>query len=97
MLFNIRDDSMSLLELARKLQSEINLLSIDQAENMNEFMLLCKHLDTRPKRNSNPKGNINPKKVAKDVRVAPSVKNISSVSMDMPKPESSDKGWKTTS
>ncbi|KAG5568389.1 hypothetical protein H5410_064594 [Solanum commersonii] len=55
-------------------------------------MLLCEHLDTRPNRNSNPEGNINPKKVAGDVPLAPSAKNISSISMDMPKPESSDKG-----
>ncbi|KAG5621022.1 hypothetical protein H5410_006240 [Solanum commersonii] len=59
---------------------------------MNEFLLLCEHLDTCPKRNSNHQGNINPKKVAGDVPLAPSAENISSISMDMSKPESSDKG-----
>uniref|UniRef100_M1DH60 Uncharacterized protein n=1 Tax=Solanum tuberosum TaxID=4113 RepID=M1DH60_SOLTU len=91
-LFNIRDDLMSLSEQARKMQYEINQLSSDQAENMNEFLLLCEHLDTCPKMNSNPEGNINLNKVAGDVSLAPSAKNISSVSIDMPKPESSDKG-----
>ncbi|KAG5576012.1 hypothetical protein H5410_056146 [Solanum commersonii] len=59
---------------------------------MNEFLLLCEHLDTCPKRNSNPKGNFNPNKMAGDVPLAPSAKNISLVSPDMPKPESKDKG-----
>ncbi|KAG5628069.1 hypothetical protein H5410_013287 [Solanum commersonii] len=39
----------------------------------------------------NPQGNINPKKVAGDVLLAPSAENISSISMDMSKPESLDK------
>ncbi|KAG5615807.1 hypothetical protein H5410_015631 [Solanum commersonii] len=66
--------------------------SIGKNENMNEFLLLCEHLDTRPKRNSSPEGNINPKKLEGNVPLAPSAKNISSVSLDMTKPESSDKG-----
>ncbi|KAG5632571.1 hypothetical protein H5410_004288 [Solanum commersonii] len=91
-LFNIRDQLASLSEQARKMQYEINQLSEDQAENMHEFLLLCEHLDTCPRRNSNPKGNINPNKVAGDVPLAPNAKNISSVSMDMPKPKSKDEG-----
>lgn len=59
---------------------------------MNEFLLLCEHLDKCPKRNSNPEGNINPNKVTRDVPLAPSAKNISSTSMDKLKPECKDKG-----
>ncbi|KAG5628070.1 hypothetical protein H5410_013288 [Solanum commersonii] len=61
-LFNIRDDLMSLSEQARKMQYEINQLSNSQAENMNEFLLLCEHLDTCPKRNSILRGILIPKK-----------------------------------
>ncbi|KAG5615809.1 hypothetical protein H5410_015633 [Solanum commersonii] len=60
--------------------------SLEDYKNVNEFLLLCEHLDTRPKRNSSPEGNINPKKVAGDVPLAASAKNISSVSLDMPNP-----------
>ncbi|KAG5596452.1 hypothetical protein H5410_037684 [Solanum commersonii] len=91
-LFIIRDEFSSLSEQARKMQYEINQLSEDQAENMNKFLLLCEHLNTCPKMNSNPEGNITPKKVAGDVPLAPSAKNISSISIDMSKPESKDKG-----
>ncbi|KAG5579428.1 hypothetical protein H5410_050055 [Solanum commersonii] len=91
-LFNIRDELASLSEQARKMPYEINQLSDDQAENISEFLLLCEHLNTCTKRNSNPEGNINPNKVAGDIPLAPSAINISSVSMDMPKPESKDKG-----
>ncbi|KAG5594908.1 hypothetical protein H5410_036140 [Solanum commersonii] len=56
---------------------------------MSEFLLLCEHLDTCPKRNSNPKGNITPNKVVGDVPLAPSAKNISSVSTEMPNPNTS--------
>ncbi|KAG5595837.1 hypothetical protein H5410_037069 [Solanum commersonii] len=59
---------------------------------MHEFLLLCEHLDTCPKRNPNFKGNITPNNVAGDVPLTLSVKNISSVSMDIPKPESKDEG-----
>jgi len=74
------------------MQYEINQLYTEQAKNMNEFLLLCEHLDTSPRRNSNPKGNFNPNKMAGDVPLAPSANNISLVSTDMPKPESKDKG-----
>ncbi|KAG5603814.1 hypothetical protein H5410_025306 [Solanum commersonii] len=40
---------------------------------MREFLLLCEHLDTYPKENSNLKGNVNPNKVAGDVPLAPCV------------------------
>ncbi|KAG5572685.1 hypothetical protein H5410_062451 [Solanum commersonii] len=89
-LFKIRDELASLSEQERMMQYEINQLSTDQAENMSEFLLLCEHLNTRPKRNSNSKGNITPNKVAGDVSLAPSAKNISTVSTDMPKPKTSD-------
>uniref|UniRef100_M1DX43 Uncharacterized protein n=1 Tax=Solanum tuberosum TaxID=4113 RepID=M1DX43_SOLTU len=87
-LFNIKDQLASLTEQARKMQYEINQLSNDQAESMSELLLICKHLDTCPKRNTIPKGNINPNKVAGDVPLAPSAKNNSSVSLDMLKSES---------
>ncbi|KAG5587887.1 hypothetical protein H5410_048321 [Solanum commersonii] len=69
-LFNIRDELASLSEQARKMQYEINQLYTEQAENMNEFLLLCEHFDTCPKR------NFNPNKMAGDVPLAPSVINI---------------------
>ncbi|KAG5629425.1 hypothetical protein H5410_001142 [Solanum commersonii] len=91
-LFKIRDELSKLSEQARILQSEINHLSTTQAENMREFLLLCKHLDTYPKQNSILKGNINPNKVAGDVPLALSAQNISKVSTDMPIPTSKDEG-----
>ncbi|KAG5607505.1 hypothetical protein H5410_028997 [Solanum commersonii] len=91
-LFKIRDDLSKLSEQSRILQSEINQLSTTQAENMREFLLLCKHLDTHPIQNSNLKGNINPNKVAGDVPLAPSAQNISKVYTDMPISKSKDKG-----
>ncbi|KAG5570676.1 hypothetical protein H5410_060442 [Solanum commersonii] len=78
------------------MQYEINQLSNEQAESMNELLLLCEHLDTSPKRNSIPKGNINPNKLAGDIPLAPSATNISSISLDMVKPESKDKGKSQT-
>ncbi|KAG5600888.1 hypothetical protein H5410_032258 [Solanum commersonii] len=59
---------------------------------MREFLLLCEHLDTYPKQNSNLKENIILNKVAGDVPLAPSAKNISTVSKDMPNPKSKDEG-----
>ncbi|KAG5585113.1 hypothetical protein H5410_045547 [Solanum commersonii] len=57
---------------------------------MKEFLLLCEHLDTRPKQNSNLKGNITLNKVAGDVPLAPSAQNISKVSTNMPISTSKD-------
>ncbi|KAH0662860.1 hypothetical protein KY290_028798 [Solanum tuberosum] len=91
-LFKIRDELAKLSEQSRILQSEINQLSTNQAESMREFLLLCEHLDTRPKQNSNLKGNISPNKVAGDVPLAPSAKNISTVNLNMPTSISKDKG-----
>ncbi|KAG5603812.1 hypothetical protein H5410_025304 [Solanum commersonii] len=54
-LFKIRDELSKLFEQARILQFEINQLSATQAENIREFLLLCVHLDTYPKQNSNLK------------------------------------------
>ena len=82
-LFKIRDELSKLSEQCRMLQSELNQLSITQAENMREFLILCVHLDSRPLQNSILKGNINPNKVAGDVPLAPSAKNISMVSTDI--------------
>uniref|UniRef100_M1D9D2 Uncharacterized protein n=1 Tax=Solanum tuberosum TaxID=4113 RepID=M1D9D2_SOLTU len=65
-------------------------LNTEQAENMSEFLLLCEHLGTCPKRNSNPKGNNTPNKVAGYVPLALSDQNISTVSTDMPTPKSTD-------
>ncbi|KAH0644391.1 hypothetical protein KY284_032275 [Solanum tuberosum] len=90
-LFKIRDELAKLSEQSRILQSEINQLSTNQAESMREFLLLCEHLDTRPKQNSNLKGNISPNKVAGDVPLAPSAKNISTVNLNMPTSISKDK------
>uniref|UniRef100_M1DD06 Uncharacterized protein n=1 Tax=Solanum tuberosum TaxID=4113 RepID=M1DD06_SOLTU len=90
-LFKIRDELSKLSEQSRILQSEINQLSTNQAESMREFLLLCEHLDTRPKQNSNLKGNISPNKVAGDVPLAPSAKNISTVNLNMPTSISKDK------
>uniref|UniRef100_M1DWW8 Uncharacterized protein n=1 Tax=Solanum tuberosum TaxID=4113 RepID=M1DWW8_SOLTU len=73
------------------MQYEINQLSTEQAENMSEFLLLCEHLDTYPKWNSNP-GNITPNNVVGDVPLALSAKNISTVSKDMPNPKSKEVG-----
>ncbi|KAH0736584.1 hypothetical protein KY285_012291 [Solanum tuberosum] len=78
------------------MQYEINLLINDQAESMNELLLLCEHLDTTPTWNFIPKGNINSNKAEGDVPLAPSATNISLVSLDMPKPESKDKGKSQT-
>ncbi|KAG5575979.1 hypothetical protein H5410_056113 [Solanum commersonii] len=74
------------------MQYEMNQLSTKQEENMSELLLLCEHLDTCPKRNSNPKGIITPNKVAGDVPLAHSAKNISTVSTVMPNPKSKDEG-----
>ncbi|KAG5601387.1 hypothetical protein H5410_032757 [Solanum commersonii] len=71
------------------MQYEIQQLNTEQAENISEFLLLCEHLDTCPKRNLII---LLPTKVAGDVPLAPSAKNISSVSMNMLIPESKDKG-----
>ncbi|KAG5570914.1 hypothetical protein H5410_060680 [Solanum commersonii] len=86
-LFKIRDELSKLSEQARILQFEINQLSATKAEHMKEFLLLCEHLDTYPKQNSNLKGNINPNKVAGDVPLAPSAQNISKVGKQHPKEE----------
>jgi len=75
-LFKILEELASLSEQARVMQYEINQLNTEQAENMCEFLLLCEHLDTYPKRNSNAKGNITPNKVAGDFPLASSAKNI---------------------
>ncbi|KAG5596633.1 hypothetical protein H5410_037865 [Solanum commersonii] len=91
-LFKIRYELSKLFEQARILQSEINQLSTTQVENIREFLLLCKHLDTYPKQNLILKGNINPSKVAEDVPLALSAQNISKVSTDMPNPISKDNG-----
>ncbi|KAG5569897.1 hypothetical protein H5410_059663 [Solanum commersonii] len=89
-LFKIRDDLSKLSEQSRILQSEINQLSTNQAENMREFLLLCEHLDTHSIQNSNLTGNITPNKVAGDVPLAPSAQNISKVCTDMPISTSKD-------
>ncbi|KAG5573337.1 hypothetical protein H5410_063103 [Solanum commersonii] len=89
-LFKIRDELSKLSEQSRMLQFEINQLSTTQAENMREFLLLCEHLDTHPKQNSNLKGNINSNKVVGDVPLALSAQNISKVSADMPISTSKD-------
>ncbi|KAH0692448.1 hypothetical protein KY285_019545 [Solanum tuberosum] len=89
-LYKIRDKLSKLSEQSQMLQSELNQFSTNQAENMREFLLLCKHLDTSPSQNSNLKGNINPNKVAGDVPLAPSAKNISMVCTDMPNSASKD-------
>ena len=44
-LFKIRDELSKLYEQSRMLQSELNQLSITQAENMREFFILYEHLD----------------------------------------------------
>uniref|UniRef100_M1DYT9 Uncharacterized protein n=1 Tax=Solanum tuberosum TaxID=4113 RepID=M1DYT9_SOLTU len=75
------------------MQYGIQQLNTEQAENMSEFLLLCEHLDTCPKRNSNPKGNNTPNKlVVGNVPLALSAQNISMVSTDMPTPKSKDEG-----
>ncbi|KAH0698972.1 hypothetical protein KY284_013187 [Solanum tuberosum] len=89
-LFNIRDNLIGLTDQARNLQYELNQLSSEHDENMSKFLLLYEHLDTCPKRNSNPTGNITTNKEAGDVPLALSVKNISTVSTDMPISESKD-------
>ncbi|KAG5568640.1 hypothetical protein H5410_064345 [Solanum commersonii] len=78
-LFRIRDELASLSEQARMMQYEINQLNAEQADNISDFLLLCEHLDTCPKRNSNLKGNITPNKMAGDVPLAPNAINISTV------------------
>ncbi|KAH0708969.1 hypothetical protein KY290_010511 [Solanum tuberosum] len=73
------------------MQYGIQQLNTEQVENMSEFLLLCEHLDTCSKRNSNPKGNNTPNKlVVGDVPLALSAQNISTVSTDMPTPKSKD-------
>lgn len=86
MLFEIRDELVTLSEKTKKLQLELSQSNTDQAENIAEFQLLCEHLETRPKGRQ-----IIPNKVAGDFSLAPRAKNISTVSSDMLMDESSDK------